>query len=252
MITKKQLEEAPPWTVFNGPAEDPGPIGWALFALEEMYLEDVCAKMEELGVFQEHPEWDSDAPQPHANVDDLDAALAYLCTGGTLCKVPDTMDSSYWRLLVVERQEAGDKNHGGTSMIVQRTPELLAAAGELGYQVDVDLRLGVPLAIYGTGVSGRRLSIHLRETITRKEDPVYFPPVYDPAIGRERGERIEMPSGIWERFSTQSTSVMAPTAVLDLIRKAHPGCTWQLVGLSLFGVLPDLRVIAIASTVGDW
>lgn len=103
MIMRKQLEEAPMWTIFTGEAADPGPISWGLFSFEPArpYPEDVLQKMRTLSVLQEEPEKNDEGQQPRANVDDTDAALMYLRNGGSLCKVPDTMASKYWRLLVV-------------------------------------------------------------------------------------------------------------------------------------------------------
>jgi hypothetical protein len=103
MITKKELEDAPYWTIFEGQAEDPGSVGWALFYIYpvEDHPEDVTTKMSSLDVSLFEPEIDGDKKQPRGDVDDLDAALAYLRDGGKLCKVPDRMDSSYWRLLAV-------------------------------------------------------------------------------------------------------------------------------------------------------
>ena len=66
--------------------------------------------MDELGIVMEMPQKEDDpeeSPQPRDDVDDIDAALAYLRSGGALCKVPDSEDptssrSKYWRLLVIE------------------------------------------------------------------------------------------------------------------------------------------------------
>lgn len=117
LITRRRLEEAPSWTVFKGPAEDPGRIKWELFEPEpvEEHPQDVQMRMLRLGVWLEEPEIDAEWRHskrwhwrwiwpPWRRPDDLDAALAYLRRGGTLCKVPDTMDSKYWRLLVIRRQ----------------------------------------------------------------------------------------------------------------------------------------------------
>ena len=43
MITKQRLEEAPMWTIFNGTAEDPGPILWDIFHITpaDSYPDDV-------------------------------------------------------------------------------------------------------------------------------------------------------------------------------------------------------------------
>lgn len=111
LITIDGLVQAPMWTILRGSAEDPGPIKWDTFVLEpvEPYPEDVEREMWKLNVSLDHPEVEDEwLTNPWRwrwfrwqRPDDLDAALAYLNTGGTLCKVPDAMDSKYWRLLVV-------------------------------------------------------------------------------------------------------------------------------------------------------
>ena len=112
MITRARLEDAPMWTIFQGDAEDPGPVLWDIFHISpaDSYSEAIERRMEELGVVMEGPQSEGDPEngiQPRNNVDDLDAALAFLRSGGALCKVPDDEDpssprSKYWRLLVIE------------------------------------------------------------------------------------------------------------------------------------------------------
>lgn len=90
------------WTIFTGSAEDPGPIVWDIFCINYgLYSEEIERKMEELGISEEMPQVDDNAPQPY-EVNDLDAALSFLRSGGALCKVPDSEGSNYWRLLVIE------------------------------------------------------------------------------------------------------------------------------------------------------
>lgn len=112
MLTRKYLEEAPMWTIFTGDAEDPGPILWDIFHITpaDSYPEEVERKMDELGVTMDMPQKEDDpeeSPQPRDDVDDVDAALAFLRSGGALCKVPDAEDptsprAKYWRLFVIE------------------------------------------------------------------------------------------------------------------------------------------------------
>ena len=94
------------WTIFNGLAEDPGPILWDVFHISpaSSYPSDVQEEMDARGVSMDMPQIEDVArePQPRADVDDIDAALAFLRSGGALCKVPDEEGSKYWRLLVVE------------------------------------------------------------------------------------------------------------------------------------------------------
>lgn len=113
-ITRRQIEDAPMWTIFRGEAVDPGPIKWEIFepGPADPWPEDVLAKMELLSVWVEEPEIEDDWAAGGSwrrfrfhRPDDGDAALAYLNKGGVLCKVPDTMNSKYWRLLVVRDKE---------------------------------------------------------------------------------------------------------------------------------------------------
>lgn len=103
-ITRRDLEEAPAWTIFSGPAEDPGPLEWGVMEISPAtpYPEGILAKMEALHVVCDEPQRDDEAEEKK---DDIDAALAYLRSGGTLCKVPDEEGSKYWRLLVVETKK---------------------------------------------------------------------------------------------------------------------------------------------------
>lgn len=105
MITRKRLEDAPMWTIFTGDAEDPGPVVWDVFSIS---AGEVDRKMVEFGVIMEMPQIDNNEPQPRYEADDLDAALAFLRSGGALCKVPDSADSPYWRLLVIEPMALAD------------------------------------------------------------------------------------------------------------------------------------------------
>jgi hypothetical protein len=108
VITRKCLEDAPMWTIFTGAAEDPGPIRWDVAAIyPEPYPEEIERKMEGLGILLEEPQREDAAEEQPSSEDDIGAALAFLRSGGALCKVPDSEDatspnSKYWRLLVIE------------------------------------------------------------------------------------------------------------------------------------------------------
>lgn len=116
LITVAKFMAAPDWTIFHGDAENPGPIQWAVFTIEpaDAYPMDVEQRMEQLGIWLEGPLIEDDwVVSPWrwrwfrwSRPDDLDAALAFLNKGGTLCKVPDAVGSKYWRLLVVHGKEA--------------------------------------------------------------------------------------------------------------------------------------------------
>lgn len=115
MITKQMLEEAPAFTVFRGPAEDPklDPGVWDLFSVSGhselptrvvRYLLDMGIQLAGAEGFWVHPEVDDEHNAASGSkFDDFDAALAYLNEGGTLCKVPDTLGSKYSRLYAVAR-----------------------------------------------------------------------------------------------------------------------------------------------------
>lgn len=98
------------WTIFTGTAEDPGPVLWDVFSITPArpYPEEIERRMEELGILLEEPQREDDYKgQPRDDVDDIDAALAFLRSDGALCKVPDAEDpasprAKYWRLLVIE------------------------------------------------------------------------------------------------------------------------------------------------------
>jgi hypothetical protein len=97
-------------------------VFWGLFDIEPGdygFVEDPAHDLEALGVDFTEPELDDDyrSEQP-AGADDLDAALAYLRRGGSLCKVPDAPGSPYWRLLVV-----GEPVPTHDFKIEARTPE---------------------------------------------------------------------------------------------------------------------------------
>jgi hypothetical protein len=102
LLTREKINAAPMWTIFNGPARAPGPMMWAVFDISDNYSQAMVARMEKLDVHPSEPELDSEfeSEQPQG-ADDISAGLAYLSSGGTLCKVPDTEASKSWRLLVV-------------------------------------------------------------------------------------------------------------------------------------------------------
>lgn len=226
MITKRQLEEAPLWTIFQGEAADPSPVGWDLFWLDTVrYPPDIAAKMTELGILYEEPELDSDKEEfdekgiPINGVDDLDAALMYLRSGGALCKVPDTAESKYWRLLVVG---AGDKNCGGLSMIIESTnflpTELIAA--------------------------GKRVQVTALQSITRKTADGLFPSYgFDPVGGVQSGGKVaNYPD--WEQFTSLTVAIGVPCILTDFVRERFPACRWFLSGMRLYAMLEG-RVVAV-------
>lgn len=106
------------WTIFTGAAEDPGSVLWGIFSISpaDPYSEEIERRMDELGVVMEGPQSEGDPEngvQPRDDVDDTDAALAFLRSGGALCKVPDDEDpasprAKYWRLLVIEPTALAD------------------------------------------------------------------------------------------------------------------------------------------------
>jgi hypothetical protein len=109
VVTKKDILEAPPFTVFRGPAEVLKKLEhdqWDLFS-GKLPHDKVVKKMSELGIRLIR---DTDGEPLHLEkddefcdkgVDDLDAALAYLNNGGLVVKLPDTLDSTYFRLYAV-------------------------------------------------------------------------------------------------------------------------------------------------------
>lgn len=118
-------------------------------------------------------------------------------------------------------------------MIIKNTTALTNAL--------VALKLGV-----------RTATIQKRDKITRAEDPSYFPPNYDPAHGDERGTTSIHGSITWEMFKTGPNSAMVPQTLTNFVREAHPGCTWQVKGVSLFAVSRTLEVVAVLHIIGDW
>lgn len=120
MIEMKDLEEAPDFTVFRGPAEDPelDDGAWDLFGvsghseLPRSVLGEVCKRGIQLAGaegFWVHPEVDDERNAASGGkFDDFHAALAYLNEGGTLCKVPDKLGSKYSRWYAVARVKGGE------------------------------------------------------------------------------------------------------------------------------------------------
>lgn len=109
LITKQDFEDAAPWTIFQGKAEDPGIRDWALFSGFDV-PDGSAEKIETLGYEggDEEPEIFNDHDYGK-KVDDLDAALRYLSLGGTLCKVPDAEGSPYYRMIAVWRLQTKER-----------------------------------------------------------------------------------------------------------------------------------------------
>ena len=97
-----------------------------------------------------------------------------------------------------------------------------------------------------------RAHIQTRDKITRAEDPSYFPPNYDPAHGSLQGTISTRGSVVWEMFKTGPDSAWVPQVLTNFVRTAHPGCTWQVKGVSLFAVSKMLEVVAVLHIIGDW
>jgi hypothetical protein len=94
--------------------------------------------------------------------------------------------------------------------------------------------------------------IQRRALITRAEDPSYFPPNYDPARGIGLGTIVTRSNVAWEIFKTGHDVANVPKILTDLVRGAHPGCTWQVRGMSLFAVSDALEVVAALHLLGGW
>lgn len=230
MITKQHLEDGALWTIFKGQAEYPGPVVWDLFYLDGVqYPPDVGARMRELHVLVKEPEWDSDGVQPRDPVDDLDAALLHLRAGGTLCKVPDAMDSKYWRLLVVETPEGsveGDKNFGGSVMLIESPP---------------------PGASFSIEAGRKSVQVRTLAAITRKTAPEVFPAYgFDPVGSVDAGTICTLPGATWlgERFTSRTAAIVVPASLTECIRKLFPTCRWSLVGMRVYAVLEG-RVVGV-------
>lgn len=107
-VTKQDLIDAPMYTVFRGPAEDPKMKydQWDLFTgyqpdkpvIEEMSKKGIrlIRDIDGSPLFLQ-----KDDELSNKEHDDLDAALAYLNNGGMVVKLPDTMMSKYFRLYAV-------------------------------------------------------------------------------------------------------------------------------------------------------
>lgn len=115
MITRKDIESAPSFTIFEGPADQTGlpREGWELFWLDS---EQPDNEVDE-GAIRRQIDYQAREPQIDQNDfdnkyawDDIDAALAYLNEGGKLVKLPDAMGSPYWRLYCVGAPEEDDDN----------------------------------------------------------------------------------------------------------------------------------------------
>ncbi len=104
--TRDSICAAPNFMVLVGEAEDPQIPAWALFETSGCTCGDteLATKMTGVEVFDLSPSRDDElcVGLTKANgeqFDDIDAALAYLRKGGTLCKVPDHEGSKHFRFL---------------------------------------------------------------------------------------------------------------------------------------------------------
>jgi hypothetical protein len=112
LISVMDFMLAPPFTVFKGPALECGiGDGWDMFSISGTTPDgEVRREANRRGIVVAHdidgfwlePEWDSDVLDgDHPAANDDCAALAYLNEGGRLVKLPDTMNSSCYRLYPV-------------------------------------------------------------------------------------------------------------------------------------------------------
>ena len=114
MLTADDLHAAPMFTVFHGlkgkcvVRKDANPEWWDKFSLvgATVFDDEVDEKARslEIKVLKDGPyyvevEAFNECPE---GFEDADAALCYLNEGGVLAKLPDTMDSKYYRLYVVD------------------------------------------------------------------------------------------------------------------------------------------------------
>lgn len=113
MITRADLEAALPWQVFRGASEDPcRGTAWALFeySIGCSAAELVARgwKLAPPGTHALSPQRDDERSWARGRrPDDIDAALAYLRTGGALVFAPDDVAS------VDEDYSAGEVVDGG-------------------------------------------------------------------------------------------------------------------------------------------
>jgi len=107
-VTKQDLIDAPMYTVFRGPAEDPKMKydQWDLFTGDQPD-KPVIEEMSKKGIrlirdIDGSPLFlQKDDELSNKEHDDLDAALAYLNNGGLLAKLPDHVGSPYSRMYAV-------------------------------------------------------------------------------------------------------------------------------------------------------
>lgn len=113
MKSSKEFEDAPMFTVFTGPVDKDAVVlrddEWDLFGIDGGRVCDaeVRRRANQMGIELAHniegmfmePEIDSEFAREGA--DDVDAALAYVASGGRVVKLPDEMDSKYYRLYPV-------------------------------------------------------------------------------------------------------------------------------------------------------
>lgn len=106
--------------------------------------------------------------------------------------------------------------------------------------------------------AGKRVTVYGVNAITRKACPELFPPYgFDPLGALPGGDFYAPPPGgtqrTWERFSSQTTTLMIPRVLTDLIREGFPTCRWDLAGLRLYAIV-DRRVVAIIGdgALGGW
>jgi hypothetical protein len=108
--TLESIDAAPPFAVFKGDAEDPGPVVWEIFDIGgNGDTIEQASDVTGLLICASEPERDDEACSQletrntrGQTFDDNDACLAYLRAGGALCKVHDYEGSPHYRLLVVE------------------------------------------------------------------------------------------------------------------------------------------------------
>lgn len=104
-VTDKDLENLPNYTIISDRAGrtsgvDLSPKQWSLFHVGE-FSEQMKLELMKRGIraIPFEPECcDGEAPR---GADDLDAALAFLDEGGSLVRVPDSLESEYSRLYAV-------------------------------------------------------------------------------------------------------------------------------------------------------
>ncbi len=117
-LTIQDLEAAAMFTIFrNLKDERSGWWGfrswWDIFYVDQYFMSEAeidehlkvgeIAKSGGLDWLPFEPERsDEDCPEPAEKFSDLYASLCYLSEGGTLIKLPDTPDSKYWRLYIME------------------------------------------------------------------------------------------------------------------------------------------------------